>query len=297
MLYTPPDLDGSPGSPETDSNRDDADAQFAFDPLVGGCHGGSQSKDASLERKSGSLQLRETSHAPAVVEVAKQVVEIKRLEASTAVELERLKQSGATERTRLLEEGRTQRSACVAAVMKRVMEEHHQTERQKIESTAQVQQAAIAAGVSEAEAQANTPPRPMSHWLLLWLCLGQSRRVRKVGFPVLRVAGFLLVLRGIWSSGSKARRSHCYSERGGRSVRLFSSSCGISYSRYSSQGKIGSRSYQSCRVWQVQAVRSVQPQVIVIISTHFTRSWKTWVSQATWRTSCILAMMERHFVT
>ena len=204
MLYTPPDLDGSPGSPETDSNRDDADAQFAFDPLVGGCHGGSQSKDASLERKSGSLQLRETSHAPAVVEVAKQVVEIKRLEASTAVELERLKQSGATERTRLLEEGRTQRSACVAAVMKRVMEEHHQTERQKIESTAQVQQAAIAAGVSEAEAQANTPPRPMSHWLLLWLCLGQSRRVRKVGFPVLRVAGFLLVLRGIWSSGFKS---------------------------------------------------------------------------------------------
>ena len=137
----------------------------------------------------------------ALVEVAfKQVVELKRLEASTAVEIERQKQTGATERTRLVEASRTQRSACAAAVAKRAMEEYNETERQKIAANSQVQQAAIAARVAEAEVQAKTPSRPLSHWLLLWLCLGQTQRARKVGLPVLRVAAFLLVLRGIWSS-------------------------------------------------------------------------------------------------
>ena len=213
MLNTPPDLDGIPGSPDTpdteSSSLHDADAQYAFDPLVGGGL-------AQLKASEGSRRVKETSQLQASDEswhsgvqgtsqlavVARQVVDIKRLEASTVVELERAKQHGATERTRLVEEGRTQRSACFTAMAKRAMEEYHQTERQKIESTAQVQQAAIAARVAEAEAQAKTPARPMSHWLLLWLCLGQTRKARKVGLPILRVAGFLLVVRGVWSSAS-----------------------------------------------------------------------------------------------
>ena len=196
MLNTPPDSEGSPGSPGIGPSED---AQRNLETLSG--QGLERLKVGRELEEHWRVGVHESSRLAVVEKTLQQVVEVKRLEASTAVELERLKQTGATERTRLTEEGRTQRSACVAAMAKRAMEEYHQTERQKIESTAQVQQAEIAARVAEAEAQAKTPPRPFSHWLLLWLVLGQTRRPRKVGLPMARIAAFLLVLRGIWSSG------------------------------------------------------------------------------------------------
>mmetsp|Transcript_37815 Transcript_37815/g.70563 ORF Transcript_37815/g.70563 Transcript_37815/m.70563 type:complete len:320 (-) Transcript_37815:86-1045(-) len=190
MLNTPPDA-----TPQSPSSQD-AEAGDCFGTNV--LERMDRSSCKELVDGDWSERASDRRHL-AVVEVARQVVEVKRLEASTMVELERLRQRGATERTRLSEESRTQRSACVAAVAKRAMEEHHQTERQKIECNAQVQQAAIAAR-AEVEAQVQARTRPVSHWLFLWLVLDRARSVRRRGLPVLRVAVFLLVMRGIWSA-------------------------------------------------------------------------------------------------
>ena len=119
----------------------------------------------------------------AIVEVAKLAVEVKKLEATATVEVERLRQHGVTARVRISEENKTQRSACVAALVKRVVEEHHQTEREKIAATAETQQASIAAEVKKAELEAQRPkPVPEYFLLLLLYFSGIAERWRVSGY-------------------------------------------------------------------------------------------------------------------
>lgn len=153
---------------------------------------------------SDSSPLEESSQL-AIVEVAKLAVEVKKLDATATVEVERLRQHGATARVKISEENKTQRSACVAAMVKRVVEEHNQTEREKIAAQAQAQQASIAAEVKKAELEAQRPRQFSSFWLLLLLYFDRSRlKMRKVAlagvfFMLLRRA--LLPLSGSSSSG------------------------------------------------------------------------------------------------
>eukprot|EP00438_Fugacium_kawagutii_P031974 Skav234151 [mRNA] locus=scaffold2592:182413:186225:+ [translate_table: standard] len=148
----------------------------------------------------------EDSSQLAIVEVAKLAVEVKKLDATATVEVERLRQHGATARVKISEENKTQRSACVAAMVKRVVEEHNQTEREKIAAQAQAQQASIAAEVKKAELEAQRPRQFSSFWLLLLLYLDRSRlKMRRVAlagvfFMLLRRA-LSLPLSGSASSG------------------------------------------------------------------------------------------------
>ena len=143
----------------------------------------------------------------AIVEVAKLAVEVKKLEATATVEVERLRQHGVTARVRISEENKTQRSACVAALVKRVVEEHHQTEREKIAATAETQQASIAAEVKKAELEAQRPKPVPEYFLLLLLYFQRHRR------KMARVGVFLLLLKAFWTfSGSNSSISGRWSE-------------------------------------------------------------------------------------
>lgn len=149
----------------------------------------------------------EVDNQQAIVAVAKLAVEVKKLDATATVEVERLRQHGVTARVRISEENKTQRSACVAALVKRVVEEHHQTEREKIAATAETQQASIAAEVKKAELEAQRSKPVPEYFLLLLLYLQRHRR------KMARVGMFLLFLKAVWTfSGSNSSISGRWNE-------------------------------------------------------------------------------------
>ncbi|CAK9113167.1 unnamed protein product [Durusdinium trenchii] len=178
MLNTPPDL-----VPET-SSPSDVETESGAGWGIANC----EKEDQEL------------AELPcAVLQVAKLAVEVKKVEATRTVELERLRQDACTARVRISEENKTQRSACLAAVAKRVVEEHQQTEREKIAAQCSTRREEIAAEVRKAELEAQKP-KDFKLYLLLLIAAFNRQRVKKVGLPVVKVAIFLTLLRGLWPS-------------------------------------------------------------------------------------------------